>query len=603
MILTIAILLVTVAFFIHGKVRSDLIAICALLCLMSFGILTPAEAFAGFANPIIFTIAAMFIISGAITRSGLAALVSSSVLKLAGTNQNVLYFLTMLITALIGALVSNTGTVAIMLPIVGSMALAMNASQSRFLMPLAFMSGMGGMLTLIGNPPNMVVNDVYVKAGFESLTLFSFLPIGIICMIFGMFILTPVTSYLLARRSAKKGETGAGKGFLANLADKYSILQNAYKLRATSALPSLKELNLTNAFGVTVQEIVRKKKRGGFSSIDHIVPTANTVIMPSDEVSVMGTLANVTLMAEKYGLSVEESDSNAYHFDSIGICELVIMSASRLVNATVAESGFREKYGVTVLGIQRGGEYILDNLKDQQLHSGDALLMQGKWESINRLDNESAHWVVVGKPMQYATETNTKKIPIVLGVLVAMIAVMATGVIPTVLAALLAAVLVIITGCFKNMRETYSYINWETLIMVSCLLPLATAMEKTGVVGIVGEHMSSIGFAYGPLVALAVIYIVTSLLNIIISFTPLTLLIAPIAMHIALALGCDPLPFMFAVAAAAGLCFGSSFSTPSNALVVSAGRYTFMDYLVIGLPLQLLLGVVLIIAIPMIFPF
>lgn len=139
--------------------------------------------------------------------------------------------------------------------------------------------------------------------------------------------------------------------------------------------------------------------------------------------------------------------------------------------------------------------------------------------------------------------------------------------------------------------------------MVACLLPMATAMEKTGVVGIVGESMSGIGFAYGPLAALAAVYLVTSLLNIIISFTPLTLLIAPIAMHIALQLNVNPLPFMFAVAAAAGLCFGSSFSTPSNALVVSAGRYTFMDYLTIGLPLQLLLGAVLIIAIPLMFPF
>lgn len=610
MLITIAVLLVTVVLFVHGKIRSDLIALCALLGLMATGILTPSEAFTGFANPIIFTIAAMFVISGAIVRSGLAGMVSNSILKVAGTNQNVLFFLTMIITALIGALVSNTGTVAIMMPIVGSMALAVNASPSRFLMPLAFMAGIGGMLTLIGNPPNMVVNDVYVKAGYESLKLFSFLPIGIVCMLFGVFILTPVTSWLLAKRSSKKGEVEEGKNFLQSLADKYSITQNIYKVFvpdfSTAVGKCLMELNFTGSFGVVVQEISRKKKRGFSSTHSQISPGAQTVIEAGDEISVIGTFESVDALVRKYDFVITEtpgSHKDPHRFDSIGICELVVMSASRLVNSTVGQSGLREKFGVTVLGIQRGNQYIIENLKDQELLSGDALLVQGTWENINRLDKDSQNWVVVGKPMQYAADTLKEKIPFVVLILAGMIFIMATGLIPTVLAALIAAVLMVAVGCFKNMQEVYSFVNWETLIMIACMLPLATAMDKTGIVGIVGKYMSVVGDAYGPLAALAVIYMVTSLLNIVISFTPLTLLIAPVAMHIAHELNCDPLPFMFAVATAASMCFASSFSTPSNALVVSAGRYTFMDYLKIGLPLQLLLGVIMIFAIPFLFPF
>ena len=608
MVITLSTLLITVVFFIYGKIRSDLVAVAALVILMFTGVLTPAEAFTGFSNPIIFTIASMFIVSGAIVRSGLANTISASILGIAGTNQKLLFFLIMIITALIGALVSNTGTVAIMMPIVGSMALALNVSPSRFLMPLAFMAGIGGMLTLVGNPPNMVANDVYVKAGYESLKLFSFLPIGIICMLFGVFILTPVTSFMLARRSAKKQEKTLEEGnVLDALADKYKLAQNIDSVYVPEDSPAvgkpLSELKLTD-FKVTIQEIRRKKKKGLATSFEQVVPEASTVLKGGDQLSLMGTHEAALVAAEYYGFNIkQEGDKKTpYKFDAIGICELVIMSASRLANATIASSGLREQFGITVLGIQRGDKYILENLKDQVINSGDALLVQGTWANINRLDNESRNWVVVGKPMEN-TAIQKRRIPHVIIILFAMIVIMATGVLPTVLAALMAALALIVAGCFKNMRDAYTFMNWETLIMIACMLPLATAMDKTGIVAIVGNKMSSIGIAYGPLAALGAIYIITSLLNTVISFTPLALLIAPIAMRIALQLDCDPLPFMFAVAASAGLCFGSSFSTPSNALVVSAGRYTFMDYLKIGLPLQLLLGLVLIFTIPLIFPF
>lgn len=606
MIITIVILLITVVFFIYGKIRSDLVAIAALLALTLCGILTPAEAFSGFSNPIIFTIGSMFIVSGAIVRSGLANTISTSIVRLAGDNQKILFMLIMLITAMIGSLVSNTGTVAIMMPIVGSLAMALNVGASRFLMPLAFMAGIGGMLTLVGNPPNMVVNDVYVKAGYESLKLFSFLPIGIICMIFGVFILSPVTSVYLARREAKKGEKPSKKNPLQDLADKYKLTQNIYQVKVPSGSPaagkSLSDLQLT-AYEVVVHEIQRRTKRGLTTSQVQIVPEAATVIMHGDVLSVLGTFDAVHAAADHYGLIFSDSKKTNYKFDSIGIGELIIMSASRLVNTTIKDSGLRTQFGITVLGIQRGDKFILDNLKDQVINSGDALLVQGTWDNINRLDAESRNWVVVGKPIEQQTVTLNHKIPFVTLIILGMVMIMATGVLPTVVAAMLAAFAVIAIGCFRNMRDAYTFISWDTLIMIACMLPLAIAMEKTGIVAIAGERMASIGMAYGPLAALAVIYLITSLLNTVISFTPLALLIAPIAMDIALKLHCNPLPFMFAVAAAAGLCFASSFSTPSNALVVSAGRYSFMDYLKIGLPLQLGLGIILIFAIPVLFPF
>ena len=616
MIITICVLSITVILFTSGKFRSDIVALCALLSLVLFGVLTPQEAFSGFANTIIPTIAGVFIIGGAIVNSGLANVISDRILAVAGRNQNLLFMLLMLITAMIGSLVSNTGTVAIMMPIVASMSLTLKASPSRFLMPLAFMSSIGGMLTLIGNPGNMVVNDVYVKAGYQSLTLFSFLPVGLVCLVFGMLVLAPVTSYYLSRRKNEKGEPKDQGRSLADLADKYQLARHIYRVAVPPDSPmvgrSLLNLNLTGKYDIFLQEIRRKKKLP-----DHFYPKNGQQISPGPEVVIeaddvlyaLGSQEHAEALAGDFNLKPimlkgDEDIIDKYNFESIGICELVLMSASRLVNRTVAESGLREQFGLTILGIQRGHQYLLENIRDQVMQSGDSLLVQGAWENLARLQAFSPHWVVVGRPWDQAGAAGLKsKIPYVATVLALMILSMAAGLLPTVISVLLAALALGAGGCFKNVEEAYSAINWETLVMIACMLPMAIAMEKTGLVRLASEYMTSFGLERGPQAALAMVYSLTSVLNIIISATPVALLVAPVAIQVSVDLGVSPLPFVFAVAVSSCMCFASPFSTPSNALVMSAGRYTFFDYLKIGLPLQALMAVIMILTLPRLFPF
>ncbi|MDR1125429.1 MAG: SLC13 family permease [Deltaproteobacteria bacterium] len=615
--ITLGVLVVTVIFFIRGKLRSDMVAFCAMLTLVLTGVLTPEEGLSGFSNSVILTIAGMFVIGGAIVRTGLAGVISGRILAVAGSSQNLLFMLVMLITALVGSLVSNTGTVAIMMPIVVSMAMTLKISPSRFLMPLAFMAGMGGLLTLIGNPPNMVVNDVYVKAGFEALTLLSFLPVGVVAMVFGMFVLAPVTSYFLARRKGDKGEDVGKAPTLKDLVDKYNLMQRAFKIGvregAELAGKSLRELALTGRFGMVVQEVRREKKGRGSLKHRHaeeqLVPGPETVLKAGDVLVCLGTHDRAKDMVEACGLEFmgdweAEDERNKYRFDAIGICELVLMSSSRLVKRKVSESGLREQFGATLLGIQRGDQYIVDDIKNQVMQSGDALLVQGSWESLDRLADFSSHWVVVGRPQnQIGKSSLQRKIPFVSLVILLMIAGMALGLLPTVAAVLLAAVAVILGGCYPNVEEAYRSVNWETLVMIACMLPMARAMEKAGLVGAAAEYMTILGRGYGPHLALIVVYFATSAMNIVISSTPVALLVAPVALQLALDLQVSPLPFMFAVATSACMCFASPFSTPANALVMSAGRYTFMDYLKIGLPLQILMGIVMVIALPLLFPF
>lgn len=615
--ITLSVLAVTVGFFVSGRFRSDVIALCALLSLMLFGVLSPEEALSGFSNTLILTLAGVFVVGGAIVRSGLAAAVSAKILKVAGTNQNLLFMLVMLITATIGSLVSNTGTVAIMMPIVVSLAISIDESPSRFLMPLAFMSSIGGMLTLIGNPGNMVVNDVYVKAGNESLTLFSFLPVGLVSLAFGMLVLAPVTSFFLSRRKNEKGEP-RGKGVsLKELADKYHLAQNSYKMSVPDSSPmigkSLADLRLTAQYGVVVQEVRRfVHTHGHFSSSgrrEQIAPSRDTVIAARDVIYCMGSLEHIEAMAADYQLQLvsaldAEQGREKYSFDALGICELVLMSSSRLVKRTVAETSLREQFGITLLGIQRGDQNILDDLKDQVLQSGDSLLVQGPWENLARLDEYSKHWVVVGRPQEQAQKAQRQnKVVYVSVVLMLMIASMATGLLPTVVAVLLAALAMGFGGIYRNVEEVYSAINWETIVMIACMLPMAIAMEKSGIDKTASAMIIKMGKLYGPLAALAIIYGITSALNIVISATPVALLVAQVALQVSAGLDVSELPFVYAVATASCMCFASPFSTPSNALVMSAGRYTFLDYLKIGLPLQALMGVLMVLVLPYLFPF
>lgn len=616
MIATLLILLITVFLFAQGKVRSDLVAIMALLSLMLSGIITPEEALSGFSSPVVIMMISVFIIGGAIVRTGLAHKISRRILGLAGDRQNLLFLLIMLMTAAIGSIVSNTGTVAIMMPIVVSIANTINVPPSRFLMPLAFMSSMGGVLTLIGNTPNLVVSEAMTKAGFPALKLFSFFPLGVVCVFFGAIIIGPVTAFLLSRRKDKKGEDTNKSLSLKELAEKYHLEQNIYKIKVPYGSPivgkQLLELNLTATYAVHVHEIRRKQKRKshfGPESLVQIAPGPKTVIETGDTLHVMGTLGSVESFIRDFGVILDGplsaiDSGDGMRFDSIGICELVILSTSRLVGRTVAEAGLREQYGVTLLGVHRNDKYMLDNLINVPLFAGDSLLVQGSWQAIRRLQDNNSEWIVVGRPLDQSPENNFEnKIPIVIAVMLGMVITMSTGLLPTVTSIMLAAALLIIFKCFKNPSEAYSFINWESVVLIACMLPVSVALQKTGLIDLAARSLSGLVSGHGPYVALAVMYASASGLNLVISTTASALLVAPIAIEIAVSLGYSPYPFAFGVALAAGACFSSPFSSPANALVISAGRYTFLDYIKIGLPMQILLGIIMIFIIPMIYSF
>ena len=607
--LTLIILLLASFFFMQGKVRADLVALCALLSLMIFGILTPTEALAGFSNSIVIMMIGLFVVGGGIFRTGLAKMISSKILQLAGNNENLLFVLVMLVTAGIGAFVSNTGTVAVMLPIVVSMAASANINSRRYLMPLAFASSMG-MFTLISTPPNLVIQETLINSGNEPLSFFEFAPIGFIALTVGVIVLFFLSKLLVKKTDTSSSNNKKSSKSLSELVDEYNLQKQSYKVSVESSSPligkTLAEIKMTATYGISISKIIRKTSSSRLNKRTiEIVAGPKTEIENGDLLFCLGDLNNIELFVSDNKLKLDNLQKDKFSdFQESGIAEAFIMPNSKLINTTITELKFRDEYKVNVLGIQRNKDYQMYNFTDVKLHAGDALLIEGTWNNIANVGDRQNELMLVGQPLAEAAKvTLDQKAPLAAGIMILMVIAMVTGIVPNVLAVLAAAVLMVITGCLRNMEEAYSNINWGSVVLIGAMLPMATAFENTGVdVLISGNLIGQLG-GFGPYALLAGIYFCTSLLTMFISNTATAVLFAPIALQASLGMGVSPYPFLFAVAVAASMCFASPFSTPPNALVMNAGRYTFMDYIKVGLPLQIIMGIVMIIMLPIIFPF
>ncbi len=619
--ITLIVLLLSAAFFIHGKVRSDLVALCALLALLLTNILTPREGLAGFSNTTVIMMVGLFVVGGAIFKTGLAKMIGSKILKLAGTSEIKLFLLVMLATSAIGAFVSNTGTVALMMPIIVSMAVAAGISARRLLMPLAFASSMGGMMTLIGTPPNLIVSDTLAEAGYGHLGFFTFLPVGIITVVVGTLYLLPATKLVLAPKKGEKDKKIKGKS-LTELVREYGITSNLFRVQVSSGSQAIGktiiDMNIYKEYSVNVLELRRSTGGNRFvRTINQQLASPSLVLQKDDILYLSGELEKIQQLADDFSLKLLDTHTNeladkggqsetSLDFYDIGVAEILIMSSSSMINKAIFDLGFRSKFNVNILGIRRKKEYILHNLGEEKLHDGDVLLVQGSWKDIARLRNESSNWVVLGEPLEEAAKvTLDHKAPIAALIMIGMVAVMAIDSIPIapVTAVLVAAVLMVATGCIRNMEAAYKTINWQTIVLFAAMLPMSTALEKTGVTEMIASFIVNNFGTSGPYMALAAIYFGTSLMTIFISNTVTAVLMAPIGLAVALGLGVSPIPYMFAVTVAASMSFASPFSTPPNVLVMSAGQYTFMDYVKVGLPLQIIMGLIMIFALPLLFPF
>ncbi len=609
MILTLLTLAFAAVFFVWGRLRADIVALIALLALVLGGVITVPEALSGFSNSIVVMMVGLFIVGGAIFNTGLAKIIGAKLLLLGGSSPLRLFLLVMGATAFIGAFVSNTGTVALMLPIVVSMAAGSGISASRFLMPLAFASSMGGMMTLIGTPPNLIIAEVWEEAGNAPLTFFTFLPGGLICVAAGTLLLIPLSKWFLNRRHKDSDTRRQGTKSLTELVEEYNLSTGIFSVsvpdNSTLAGKSIAEANLRADYGVDVLEVRRADRHHKIlKKIAQYAPKPTTVIHGGDSIYLRGDLPDVERFVSTYGLELVSDGAQLNDFYDIGLAEIVVMPNSPIQRKTIADIGFRRRYGVNVIAIRRKNTYLTADLAEIRLHEGDVLLVQGSWEAIGGLNSDQSTWVVLGQPLAEAAKvTLDYKAPLAALIMTAMIVALIFEFVPPVIAVLCAAILTILCGCFRNVEDAYKNINWESVILIAAMMPMSFALEKTGISEMVSSTLVGSLGSLGPLPVLAGIYLTTSVMTLFISNTATAVLLAPIALQSASALGVSALPFLFAVTFGASLCFASPFSTPPNALVMPAGQYVFSDYLKVGLPLQLILGAIMVIVLPLLFPF
>ena len=629
MTITLIILIITVAMFIWGRVRADIVALTALAALLVLGILTPAEALAGFSSPIVIMMIGLFVVGGAIMQTGLAKLTGNKLMALSRGNETVTFLLVMLVTSFIGAFVSNTGTVALMMPIIMSLAAGSGMQSSRFLMPLAFAGSLGGMLTLIGTPPNLVIDEVLTEAGFKPLAFFSFFPVGIIVIAIGIIVLMPLSKIFLSQKqNGKKKKNGKS---LDDLVDEYQLLDNLHRYivpskRTAAAIDengkmmdivgkTLKDLSIQKKYGVSIIEIRNEKKSrlGLVKDINQNMAKSSSTIAVHDTLYIMGDEEKIERFAQDYDL--RKMKDVKIDFYDLGLTEIVVMPTSNFAGLRIGDANLRKRFGINVLGVKRGGsssdgkvgkEYITDNLIATKLHVGDMLLVQGEWTNLAHLTADTINWVVLDQPEKTADKVLLDyKAPVAAAIMLLMIAMMVFDFIPVapVTAVIIAGLLTVFAGCFRNVEAAYKTINWESIVLIAAMMPMSTALEKTGASALVSQGLVDSLGSMGPTALLAGIYFTTSLMTMFISNTATAVLMAPIALVAAQQVGVSPYSFLFAVTLGASMCFASPFSTPPNALVMKAGGYTFMDYVKVGLPLQIIIGVVMTFVLPLLFPY
>ena len=629
MTITLIILIITVAMFIWGRVRADIVALTALAALLVLGILTPAEALAGFSSPIVIMMIGLFVVGGAIMQTGLAKLTGNKLMALSRGNETVTFLLVMLVTSFIGAFVSNTGTVALMMPIIMSLAAGSGMQSSRFLMPLAFAGSLGGMLTLIGTPPNLVIDEVLTEAGFKPLAFFSFFPVGIIVIAIGIIVLMPLSKIFLSKK--QNGKKKNNRKSLDDLVDEYQLLDNLHRYivpskRTAAAIgengqmmdivgKTLKDLSIQKKYGVSIIEIRNEKKSrlGLVKDVNQNMAKSSSTIAVHDTLYIMGDEEKIERFAQDYDL--RKMKDVKIDFYDLGLTEIVVMPTSNFAGLRIGDANLRKRFGINVLGVKRGGsssdgkvgkEYITDNLIATRLHVGDMLLVQGEWTNLAHLTADTTNWVVLDQPEKTADKVLLDyKAPVAAAIMLLMIAMMVFDFIPVapVTAVIIAGLLTVFAGCFRNVEAAYKTINWESIVLIAAMMPMSTALEKTGASALVSQGLVDSLGSMGPTALLAGIYFTTSLMTMFISNTATAVLMAPIALVAAQQVGVSPYSFLFAVTLGASMCFASPFSTPPNALVMKAGGYTFMDYVKVGLPLQIVIGVVMTFVLPLLFPY
>ncbi|MEJ2708664.1 MAG: SLC13 family permease [Anaerolineales bacterium] len=590
-ILVLGILLGAVILFVTERLRVDVVALMVLVSLILTGLITPEEAFSGFSSPAVITVWAVFIVSGAIVRTGVADRLAQMLMRVAGNSQARMTAVIMLTVGVMSAFMNNIGAVAMLLPAVVTMARKAGIAPSKLLIPLSFASLLGGNMTLIGTPPNILASSILDDYGaVPPFRFFDFLPTGLLVLTAGVVYMVLIGRRLLPERTAG-GEVSQAYPLQDYLAE-VRVGDNSLLIGKTiqeSAIGESYDLNVVHVYSGNGEPL--------FSTSDHRLKADDILLVEGSPTDVLEASKEQGLVP-KPEWRFEQLEQEA----ATGVVDLVEVSLAprgSLHGKTLKQVRFRERFGLNVLAIRHQGAAMLSRLGDIPLHFGDVLLVEGAPDKVDLLRRE-ADFLMLDTPKFELRRT--RKAPLAIGILAGVLVFVTAGVLPVSAGMLVGALLLILTNTIR-MEEAYQSIEWKSVFLIAGMLPLGVAMENTGTALLLAEQITAVMGRWGPLAVLMGIFLLTALVTEVISNAAATVLMVPIAIDAARTIGVLPQPFVMAVVLAASTSFLMPIGHQVNVLVFGPGAYKFLDYTKVGVWLNVIILALVMIAVPLIWPF
>ncbi|MDQ3556208.1 MAG: SLC13 family permease [Gemmatimonadota bacterium] len=596
-LLTLAVSAGTLALFLWNRLRADVVGLIVMATLMVLGLVTPREGISGFANEATITVAAMFILSAGLVRTGAIDLMGRWVARLAGQSELRLLVVTIALVIPLSAFVNNTPVVVVMIPMVLGLTRTMGVRPSRLFMPISFASQMGGTLTLIGTSTNLLVAGLVLELGLERIRLFDITPPALVLTAFGVAYLLTVGRWLTPVRDAGGGDLLASY----ELRDYLTAL--VVERQSPVAGRSLRESRFGEEHGLQVVAIEREGVRLPR-------PRGGTVVRVGDLLLVRGKSSDIAHIEEVGHLRIAGVNPDLPVDGAPGegsgdqerptrLAELIVPPRSPVVGHTLRGLNFRGRYRLPVLGIQRHGEPLQERLRDVALTPGDVLLVQGSDEELRQL-HQGGELALLGALELPAKRT--RKLGRAVAILVVVVLLAALEVTPILVSAILGVIAMFLTRCLTP-DEAYRDIDWMVLVLLGSIIPLGIAMQNTGTAQLVATQLVRVAEPLGLFGVLAAFYLLTSVLTEMISNNAAAVVLTPIAVATGVGLGVSPMPFVVAVMFAASNSFMTPIGYQTNTFIYGPGGYRFSDFVRVGAPLNLLLVAVATWAIPVFFPF
>jgi len=602
LIQVLVLLAAAIVMFVAGRPRLDAVALIMIVLLPFTGVIDMNEALAGFSDPNIVLVAALFVLGDGLVRTGVAQNVGDWLVARGGSSETRLLVLLMGAVGLMGSFMSSTAVVAIFIPIVMRIAQQTGVAPSQLLMPVSVAGLISGMMTLVATTPNLVVNAELMRSGASGFNFFTFTPIGVP-------VLAIAIAYMQVARRRLRSEgaaTGASSPSLNDWVDQYKLHDRAFRLGVEERSPlvgrSLAGLGLDDSAEAHVIALERQhtlRREVLRTSPDTELRAGDILLLDVESRSF-----DVQRLCERFALRMLPI-SGAYFTDQsrdVGMAEAVIPVDSALVGTSGAESRLLAQNGLTVVGLRRGRLTHEHGLDSARLKVGDTLLLVGPWQSIRALQADGHDLAALTLPLEGKTLVPVpKRAPHAVFCLLLVIGLMLSGWMPNVQAALIGCLLMGLFRCI-DLDTAYRAIHWRSLILIVGMLPFSLALQRTGGIDLAADGLLALVGGLGLRTVLASLFALTALIGVVVSNTATAVLMAPVALALAKHLGASPYPFAMMVALAASAGFLTPISSPVNTLVGTAGNYGFGDFMRIGLPLLFMVLAVAVLIVPWLLP-